>query len=308
MARCEQPMRNRFDYLSRRIAKDALATSGTIVAGDVINTETQYADLRHEPDPARHAERARLGLLGRLAATPCLIEVYSQAPRPEDLRACLSKHLAHWQDCARRVRSGNHPRDPDQPSEKLVGPFLWIIAAGTPKAILTQLRFEAWPVGPQGVYTFGGDVLHVGVVAANELPRDPTTLLVRIMAAGPLLAPAVEDMALLPRDAPERVIAEPALLDFERQLGQRPDRTDDEKEFIVAMHRSWEDARTEGRTEGRTEARIKDVLTVLRIRGIAVPDGARQRILSQQDPEQLERWLEKAIVATSIGDVIDDPS
>jgi len=70
------------------------------------------------------------------------------------------------------------------------------------------------------------------------------------------------------------------------------------------MQRSWEDARI----EGRTEARVKDVLTVLRVRGINVPDGARQRIQSQQDPEQLERWLEKAIVATSIGDVIDDPS
>jgi hypothetical protein len=47
---------------------------------------------------------------------------------------------------------------------------------------------------------------------------------------------------------------------------------------------------------------------VLRVRGIAVSDGARQRIQSQRDPEQLERWLEKAVVATSIGDVIDDPS
>lgn len=300
MALCEQPMRNRFDYLSRRVAKEALTTSGTIVAGDVINTETQYADLRHEPDPARHAERARLGLLGRLAAVPCLIEVYSQAPRPEDVRACLAKHLAHWQDCARQARSDNHVRDPDQPPEKPVAPFLWIIAAGTPKTVLTQLRFEAWADGPAGVYTFGGEILHVGIVAANELPRDPTTLLVRIMAAGPLLAPAVKEVALLPRDAPERVIAEPALLDFENQLGQRPNRTDDEKEFIVAMQRSWEDA--------RAEARAKDVLTVLRVRGIAVPDGARQRIQSQRDPEQLERWLEKAIVATSIGDVLDEPS
>jgi hypothetical protein len=128
------------------------------------------------------------------------------------------------------------------------------------------------------------------------------------MAAGPLLAQAVEEVALLPRDAPERVIAEPALLDFEHQLGQRPDQTDDEKEFIVAMQRSWEDARAEGRTEGRTEARAKDLLTVLRVRGIAVPDGPRQRIQSEKDPEQLERWLEKAIVATSIADVIDDPS
>jgi hypothetical protein len=39
-----------------------------------------------------------------------------------------------------------------------------------------------------------------------------------------------------------------------------------------------------------------------------VSDGARQRIQAQKDPEQLERWLEKAAVASSIGDVIDDPS
>jgi hypothetical protein len=293
-------MRNRFDYLTKRVGKDALATSGTIIAGDAINTETQYADLRHEPDPARQAERDRLGLLGRLAAVPCLIEVYSQAPRLEDFRACLTKHLAHWRDGARQARSDNTARDPDQPSAKVVASFLWIIAAGTPRTILTQLKFEAAPGWPEGVYTFGGDVLHVGIIAANELRRDTTTLLVRIMSAGPLLAPAVKEVARLPRDSPERVIAEPALLDFEHRLGQHPDPTDDEKEFIVAMQRSWEDA--------RAEARAKDVLTVLHVRGITVPEGARQRIQSQKDPEKLERWLEKAVVATSIEDVIDDPS
>ena len=74
------------------------------------------------------------------------------------------------------------------------------------------------------------------------------------------------------------------------------------------MQRSWEDARAEGRTEGRAEARADDVLTVLRVRGIAVPEAARERIVGQKDLEQLKRWHEKAIVATSIGEVIDDPS
>jgi hypothetical protein len=31
-------------------------------------------------------------------------------------------------------------------------------------------------------------------------------------------------------------------------------------------------------------------------------------ILAQKDPSLLERWLEKAIVAASVGEVIDDPS
>ena len=109
-------MKNRFDYISKRIGKDALGTSGTIVADDAITTETQYADLRHEPDPARHAERARLGLLGRLAATPCLIEVYSKAPRPDDVRSCLLcrvRHNRHYAD--RRImprRRGRPTRGP----------------------------------------------------------------------------------------------------------------------------------------------------------------------------------------------------
>jgi len=50
------------------------------------------------------------------------------------------------------------------------------------------------------------------------------------------------------------------------------------------------------------------VLTVLRARGLAVPDAARERILSQKDPERLERWLEKAAVAASVAAVLDEPN
>jgi hypothetical protein len=64
----------------------------------------------------------------------------------------------------------------------------------------------------------------------------------------------------------------------------------------------------QGRDEGRSEARARAVLTVLRVRGIAVPEAARERILAQKDPERLERWLERAAVAPSIAEVLDDPS
>ena len=64
----------------------------------------------------------------------------------------------------------------------------------------------------------------------------------------------------------------------------------------------------QGRTEGRTEEAARALLTVLRVRGIAVPEAIRDRILAQKDPEQLERWLEKAIVASSVTAVIDEPN
>ena len=64
----------------------------------------------------------------------------------------------------------------------------------------------------------------------------------------------------------------------------------------------------EGNIEGRAEARAGDVLTVLRVRGIAVPDAARDRILAEKDTARLDRWLETAILASSVAEVIDEPS
>src|SRR5262249_55258728 len=66
------------------------------------------------------------------------------------------------------------------------------------------------------------------------------------------------------------------------------------------------EGRTEGRTEGRAEGTARALLTVLRVRGIAVPDAVRERILAQKDPERLERWLEKAAVAASVAAIIDE--
>jgi hypothetical protein len=60
--------------------------------------------------------------------------------------------------------------------------------------------------------------------------------------------------------------------------------------------------------QGRAEEAAHALLTVMRTRGLAVPDAVRERILSEKDLEQLERWLEKAIVAPSVAAVLDDPN
>jgi predicted transposase YdaD len=68
-----------------------------------------------------------------------------------------------------------------------------------------------------------------------------------------------------------------------------------------------DEGRNEGRIEGRVEEAARAVLAVLRVRGIAVTEGVRERIQTEKDPARLERWLEKAAVATSGAEVIDDP-
>jgi hypothetical protein len=302
-------MRNPFDHLAKQIGQEALRLSGTTVTHDEITAETQYADLRHEPDPARRDERNRIGLLGRLASEPCLIEVYSGAPGADEFRACLAKHLVSWQARARKARLDSRKRiEQGRAPDTFVDSFLWIIAAGSPTKLLAKLALEPAAGWPAGVSLFGGDILRVGLIVASELPRDTTTLLVRLMAAGPLLAPAMKELAALPRDAYERAVVEPVLLAFQYRLEQAPSPSPEEQEFIMDLLNGWEVARTEGLTEGLTQGQAHAVLTVLRVRGISVPDDARERILAQKDLPCLERWHERAITATSIADVFDEAS
>ena len=62
------------------------------------------------------------------------------------------------------------------------------------------------------------------------------------------------------------------------------------------------------RKEGRAEEAARALLTVLEARGVLLPEAARGRILAERDPERLAAWLRKAVTASSIAEVLDDPS
>jgi hypothetical protein len=312
-------MRHLHDHIGKTIGQAALSLSGSTEIEAVIAPDARRADLRHDPDPARDAERALLGLLGRMASFLCLIELYSGAPDVDDSIACLMKLIAFRQQRQReadRQREEHRERvQREAPEESLpppapfVIPWCWIIATRRPASALVMFGATVAPGWPPGVYfgtgaLFGTEgVLRIGIVDAGELPRERSTLLVRFLAAGPLLREAIADLALLEEGAPERAVAEKVLVDLEHVLGAKPSPTPEEEEFVVSMQGSWSDARKIGRTEEAAQA----VLTVFRVRGIVVPDSVRERILAEKDPAQLERWLERAILAASAAEVIDEP-
>jgi hypothetical protein len=302
-------MRNPHDQLAKQIGEKALTPLGATVTQAENSPETQYADIKHEPDPARAAGRQRLGLLGQIASVLCLIEVYSDVPNGDEFRACLAKHIAFWRQQTRKGRAGAGVQEPDpQSPEPSVAPFLWVITAGVPTTLLAELKLEAASGWPPGVYLLGGKVLRAGVVVASKLPRDRSTLLVRLMAAGPLRQDAMPELFELPPDAHERAVAEESLLRYLQELEQKPNRDSEDEAFMETMHRKMEDYRTEGHAKGHAkglaEGSAKALLTVLQGRGIAVPDAARERILAEQDPVRLTHWLERAGVVTSIEELI----
>ncbi|HMU40647.1 MAG TPA: hypothetical protein PKE31_16685, partial [Pseudomonadota bacterium] len=86
----------------------------------------------------------------------------------------------------------------------------------------------------------------------------------------------------------------------------------EENTVMTELRQRWErekaelraEGRTEGRAEGRTEGRALAILSVLTARGCAVSEGVRQSVLSCQDPTTLDRWLARAITATTDTEVV----
>ncbi len=297
------------------IDRDARRTAFLEVAMEEARLQVAAPGAR---DPVQRAggrlEEAPEALLPErepIPAEPHAEELLERGEEPSDALACLGKLIACRQGQQREALKKRKEREKpaeESPLKAFVSPFGWIIAARRPASVLAGLAATPATGWPRGVYFSTGGMLRMGVVVASELPRERETLLVRLMAAGPLLRDAMLDLAALEGGALERAVAEQILIDLEHGLGKKSCPTPDEEEFIVSMQGTWSDARRIGRDEGRAEGEAAALLTVLRSRGISVPDSAGERIVAERDPARIERWIEKAAVATSLADVLDDPS
>jgi hypothetical protein len=72
------------------------------------------------------------------------------------------------------------------------------------------------------------------------------------------------------------------------------------------FEKHFERGRQQGLAEARAEMGVKYLLLALAGRGIPVDDQTRQRIMSCTDVATLNQWLERAVNATSLSEVLSD--
>jgi hypothetical protein len=326
------PVHNRSDHFAKAILRDALGCASIEPPETEVEVvvAAQKIDVYAVPDPARAAERAKMGWLGEIFMASSLFEPFSTTPNLARARRVICKqHVWHHEltrraaEAARAEARTAEGRTAAAEVEIVPFPRLVVISTGRPDTVLDKYGCRevrrGWYASVEG--------LQMLVLVLAEIPRARETLMLRLLGAGRVLAAALDDLAALPEDAWERSVSWPILLKFGLVRDGR-EATSDEEDEMNAEIRAWyeqyernqqqlraqerreahEQGRDEGLREGRAEEAARAVLTAFRVRGIAVPDAARERILAERDPARLERWHEKAIVAASLGDVFDDPS
>ncbi|MFO0559471.1 MAG: hypothetical protein U0269_15750 [Polyangiales bacterium] len=165
-------MQTPFDAAAKALIDATLSSVCDVELQVPVSPDSLYVDALIAPRAGPEELLAR-GILGRMAFAPCAIEVFSDTPTRFDVRLCFARTL---------FLSARQQRD--------VG--LWVICPRVPRLAIDEWALAPCPEWPDGVYCAPGRVAP-SVVALSRLPRDRSTLLLRLMGSGQLLRDAVSD-------------------------------------------------------------------------------------------------------------------
>jgi hypothetical protein len=158
---------------------------------------SRLVDLYFAPAPQTEIEPQMLGLLGRIAATPCLLEPFRNPPTTTEVKDCLLKLLSVHADLQRRTQ-----RDDATVSEAEL-PRLWILASSVSGNLIERFAAtsnESWPSGIYGL----GEALCTAIVAINQLPLTEDTLWLRLLGKGLTQEQAISEVLAIPEGDPRR--------------------------------------------------------------------------------------------------------
>jgi hypothetical protein len=247
---------NPHDQLAKKYLEEFLISLGKVERQYEVPGEAKHVDVWFVPS-AEASPSENLGLLGRMAQQPALFEPYHDVPSRTEVRVSLMK-LVWVQEDERRKAQKNELAEDELP-------MLWILAATTSRPLLKAANVLTQPNWPSGVY-FMGDLLKTAIVAIDQLPVVPETLLLRVLGRDETQRVAIEEVIALPIESPQRwrilrlVASWKVRIDMGELEGfiQQEEIMTITKAFVV-----WEEKK---KSEGREEKEIEIALKMLRKR------------------------------------------
>ncbi|CCH99747.1 DUF4351 domain-containing protein [Microcystis aeruginosa] len=221
-----------------------LSSSGDVKTSLDVTAETQEIDVYFRPtSPEMPPE---LGLLGKLAQTPCLLEPYRNPVTIEGILACLSKLLTVREQLQREAHRHQQPLL----AENI--PRLWILTPTASQRIITAFSGQLNPDWGEGIY-FLPPALNTSLIVLHQLPETPETLWLRLLGRGGTRTRAIDELEALSPHHPFKSASLKLLYNLSRNLQALPKRTQEERKFIMRLAPLYEQDREAAIQKGRIE-------------------------------------------------------
>ena len=275
------------DQFAKDYLKELLTPLGDVQAPREVPGEVRQIDVWFAPIAQPILEPQVLGLLGRIAASPCLLEPFRNAPTPTEIRNCLLKLFELHGELQRQAR-----RDEKRLTETEL-PRLWILSPTASVPLLNGFRAivdkDNWMIG---IY-FLGDYLRTAVVAIHQLPRTEETLWLRILGKGTVQKQAITEIVALNANHPLRANALLLLTNLQASLQTSENLDEEERELIMELSPLVVQWREEALREGMRAERRATIENLLRVRFGSLDDQLEAMIepVLELPPEEFTQLL-----------------
>ena len=296
--------KNSSDQFSKQFLEEVLSPFGTVETSYEVAGEAQWVDVFFAPSAA--STMHELGLLGRIAQTPCLIEPFRNQPSTDEIRSCLLKLFQVHGDYRRQARRD----EKSLPEEQL--PYLWILASSASENLLKSFGASTDSDWSEGVY-FLPPAQRTAIVSINRLPVTVDTLLLRLLGRGKTQQGAISQVIAFDAGDPRRSSILRLLANWKISI-EVTGQVLEEQELMMALSQAyleWEQ-RTElrgeqrGITEGEQRGALKEahslILRLLTRRIGEVSPTIRSQIQSLPLP-QLESLGEALLDFMNVDDL-----
>jgi hypothetical protein len=287
------------DQFAKDYLEELLKPFGTVEAPSRVAGEVREIDVFFSPLNTQNPDIELLGLLGKIAKTPAILEPFRNPASENEICSCLLKLLEVQAALQRKAKSSQTK------ITELATPKLWILTPTASTTILSGFAATEKPDWLTGVY-FLPNSLRTAIVVIHQLPRTPQTLWLRLLGRETVRNQAFEELKQLPANHPFLPATLELLYNLQLSLGKQQNLESEDRELIMRLAPLYQQDREQAKQEGRQEGEQRLVLRQIdrlfgtidsslvdKVRSLSVDEleNLGVALLDFSDVADLENWL-----------------
>jgi hypothetical protein len=287
------------DEFAKDYLEELLKPYSQVKSSEKVSGEIKEIDVLFTPSAQRTSNLELLGLLGRFAEFPAILEPFRNAASGDEICDCIQKLL--------EIKAGLR-RDAKANKTKLQDsniPKLWVLTPTASPAILSSFNVNQKSGWLPGIY-FLGDALRTAIVAIHQLPQVPETLWLRILGRGSTQSQAIVELSALPSNHPYKQATLELVYNLRENLRINQNLESDDRELIMRLEPLYQQDRErtkqEGKEEGQQDLIIRqlnrrfgdiDSSLIEQVRELSIEqlEGLGEALLDFSVMADLEVWL-----------------
>jgi len=283
------------DKFAKDYLEELLKDYGEVKASEKVSGEVKEIDVLFTPFPQQNANLQILGLLGRLAENPAIIEPFRNPASTDEICDCILK-LLEVKALLQREAKANKTKLQDSEIPKL-----WVLTPTISETKLSGFRTIQKEDWISGVH-FLADNLRTAIVAIHQLPATPETLWLRLLGRGNVQSQAIVELQALPLNHPYQQATLELVYNLRQNLKLNQELEADDRELIMRLEPLYQRDREQAKQEGRQEEGQGLILRLLNRRLGEIETSLIERIRSLSI-EQLENLGEALLDFSSVADL-----